>query len=264
MMTRRSIKILGLVGVSLLLGYSAWPQAKKAQAAQKKPGRPVSVLIGLVTHNDGKGVGSGKDFTIIDGETTVKGDDAKWNQNTNVAEATGNLKMSDPQADATSTKAIIHYASAKRIVEMIGDVKITVRPKKKAEKATAARSGEESPRSQPAEITCDRVDYHYARDKKYAKLVGNFKIVQKLTDLTRNVTADHAEWFGNEDRILLHPPVYYETSKGQKMNTKEPVTLITTEGAETIQGRNWVMEFLVEDEEEEKPAAKPATPVKKP
>src|SRR5688572_12567673 len=171
MKTNRAFRVGLLAAAGALMGYSAWPQTNV---------RKVEVTADAMKHNDATGIGSGKNFVILDGETTVKGEDGKWNQKTKVAEATGNLSMSDPQADATSKKAIIHYAGGKRIVEMVDDVHITVRPKKKAASgptpANPQNGDEESPRSHPAVITCERVEYHYARDKKYAKLTGSFKV----------------------------------------------------------------------------------------
>jgi len=269
MIINRAARVAVLATAGAIMGYSAWPQAKQNQPAAKKSTRTVEVTADAMKHNDATGIGSGKNFVIVDGETTVKGEDGKWNQKTRVAEATGNLSMSDPQADATSKKAIIQYAGDKRIVEMVDDVNITVRPKKKAVKASGPtpaslqNGDEESPRSHPAVITCDRVEYHYARDKKYAKLTGNFKVVQKLKDLTRDVTAEHAEWFGNEDRILLHPPVHFEDTKGQIFDTPNPVTLHTGEGAERIEATKVKLIFPVEDEDE-RPGSKPATPTKRP
>ena len=256
------------MAIALACGLAAFSaRAQEKQPAPKKE-RVVRVTADVLSHNDATGVGAGKNFTIVDGETLVKGDDGKWNQKQKVAEATGNLSMVDPQASGTSKKVIVQYAASKKIVEMVDDVTITVKPRKKAASGPApvslegdsarVKNGEEdSPRSHPAIITCDRVEYHYARDKKYAKLTGNFKVVQKLKDLTRNVTAKYAEWFGNEDKILLYPPVHFEDTKGQKFDTPQPVTLFTTEGAETIQAKDVVLEFPVEDEEDEKPAPKP-------
>jgi len=258
MKTSRAIAAAILSVWGIAWGLSASSQSKQNPAPVAKNERTIRVLGDELRHNDATGIGSAVNFTLIDGETVVKGEAVKWNHKTKIAQATGNLSMTDPQADATGKKAVIQYGNTKRIVEIVDDVKITVRPKKKAG-AQPSKGDEDAPRGHPAVITCDRLEYHYARDKKYAKLTGNYKVVQKIKDLTRNVTADFAEWFGLEDKILLHPPVYYEDSKGQKMNTREQVTLITTEGAESIYGRKVEMEFPVEDDEEAKPAPKPAT-----
>ena len=276
MRLNRAAHVVFLSLAGALIGYSASPQAKSGPTAAPKKERTIQITADGARHNDATGIGSGKNFVIVDGETTVSGEDAKWNQKNRVAEAAGSLKMSDPQADATSKKAIIQYASSKRIVEMVDDVTITVRPKSRSaspsgpapvsiENGTArVKSAEDdSPRRHPAVITCDRVEYHYARDKKYAKLTGNFKVVHKLKDLTRNVTAKSAEWFGNDDRILLHPPVHFQDTKGQIGDTDQPVTLYTTEGAERIEATKLKLVFPVEDDEEEAPA-KPAARPKRP
>src|SRR5437867_3167443 len=97
-----SVVLLGSAAASLAL--AARPQSKQGPDPEEKTPRTVQVKVDRVLHNDATGIGAGKGITILDGDTTVKADDGKWNQKTKVAEATGSLSMSDPQADATSKK----------------------------------------------------------------------------------------------------------------------------------------------------------------
>src|SRR5437879_4869814 len=63
-------------------------------------------------HFDRTDEGDGTGFVAVDKDTTVTADKAKWNNKTKIAEATGNLKMTDPQADATGEKGVVYFAKS--------------------------------------------------------------------------------------------------------------------------------------------------------
>lgn len=259
------------------------PQKTEPKKAESKSRKPVPWNIQFETMERSENTGE-SDFTgvvaVSDEGTTMHADHWHLNEKTKTAVATGNLKMTDPQADATGKQADIDYNKGKRILVLTGNVEILVKPKKDKNapappapaevkvadgKATvqdpnAPKAEDEnapgSARKHPATITCDRLEYEYAKDKKHATLTGSFKVVQKLSDRTRTLTADHAEWFGLEDRILLHPPVHVEETKGlQSFDTNEPVTVFTTEGNErmSVKRGSGVYEVQDEDTEEDKP-----------
>jgi lipopolysaccharide export system protein LptA len=293
------LKTVAAAGVLLAVaGLGAWsqamdtkPAAPKAQAkSESKKQTPWNIQFESWEHSESSG---DNEFTkvvaVSDEGTTIRSDNWRLNEKSKTAVATGNLKMTDPEADATGKKADIDYAKGKRILVLTGDVEILVKPKKDknqpAEPAPAPgpapvslqdgkatlkdqnESDEEnsgSVRKHPATITCDKLEYEYAKSKKHATLTGNFKVVQKLSDHTRTLTAEHAEWFGLEDRILLHPPVHVEDTKGlESFDTKEPVTVFTKENDERIIAKAGTGIYKVQDEDEdENKAAKPDTDAK--
>ena len=118
--------------------------------------------------------------------------------------------------------------------------------------------GPSSARKYPATITCDKLEYEYAKEKKHAVLNGNFKVVQKLSDKTRTMTAEHAEWFGLEERLVLYPPVHAEDTKGMKADSKEIVTVLTKEGAEGLTMKKGMAIINVDDDDT--PDAQPGKP----
>jgi lipopolysaccharide export system protein LptA len=290
----RFTTVFSVAAVSLLLGFGALgglSQASRetkppAKAAPKRDDKPTAWNIKAATmnHNDATGEGEFTEVVAVsDEDTTIHADKWRLNEKKKTALATGNLKMTDKEADATATQADIDYGKGRRLLVLTGNVEILAKPKKAATapeqpvgpaevsldngKPTVKdpnESDSDSPRKHPAIITCDRVEYEYAKSKKHATLTGNFKVVQKLSDRTRTLTAEHAEWFGLEDRILLHPPVHAEDTKNlQSFDTDEPVTVFVTEGDERIEAKKGHVVYKVQDEDEdENKAAKPDTDAK--
>lgn len=282
---------VGALAVGTVSAFAAWPQAQgpakeSKPAAQKDPPRILHIEAEEVTHNDTTGLGRASKVTVTVDDTVMRADVFTWNDKARTGEATGNLSLNDPQADATGDKILLYYAKSRRLMILSGNVQIILKPKEETSANSGAGSGNAAPtigpapvkvengkasvqtepeeesrtgevRKYPITVTCDKVEYQYAKDKKQAKLTGNFKAVQKLKDNTRTLTAEWAEWFGLEDRVVLHPPVHVEDTKGMKADTKEAVTLFTKEGAESIRLQKSVITMPVEEEEEEKEPAKP-------
>jgi hypothetical protein len=247
---------------------------KPAASEEKRP-EFIDITWATLLHNDATGKGQAKQIKVVDGDTNITGDLGSWDQKGKTAEAPGHLLMTDPKADATGQKVVIYYKKSRRLLVLTGSVEITVKPKKEnpapggpkpaalQEKSTggeAEEDREDSPRKYPAVITCDKLEYEYAKDKKHAMLTGRFKVVQKLPDKTRTLTAEHAEWFGLEERIDLHPPVHWEDTKGEKGDTKYLVKVYTTEGDERLESTG-TGSITVPVEEEDQP---PKAPEKKP
>lgn len=254
-------------------------KADKNQDGGKKT-RTLNATIEDWTTNDNTGIGSGRNVVgvIEEDEVHYRADKFTYNQKTRVAEVTGNLFISDPKADVTADRALIYYAKAKRKIELYGNVHILAKPKPDKDKeapmpapvvvegdrATVQQPDPDSSagaRKYPADITCDRADYFYGKDKKLANLFGNFKAVQKLPDKVRTLTADHAEWYGREDRVLLYAPVKFSDTKGIRGEPTGNVTVYTAEGNESIEtkGRSTIT-IPVEDDEEDAPKPAPAKP----
>ena len=112
---------IGFTGTGLIA--SAWTQVKQIPAVkappapkQEKDNDTLDVSFASMRHNDTTGEGEFTKFKVVDKETTVIGDLCKVHDKKKTAEATGNLKMIDPQADATGDKAVILYADRKSVV----------------------------------------------------------------------------------------------------------------------------------------------------
>lgn len=252
--------------------------ARPEQPAKKKP-VPWNIDFVSATHNDSTGEGEASNVTAVSDEgTNILSDTWKWNDKTKLAHATGNLKMTDPQADATGEAADVEYGKGKRILTLTNNVVILVKPKKdkeapaltpapvvvkdgKAEIDNSANdeNSTKSARKYPATITCDKAVYEYARTKKHATLTGHFKVVQKLSKKTRTLTADYAEWFGLEERILLHGPVHIEETDGTVFDTKEDVVVFVKEGDEKVEMKNGRGKIQLEGDPEDEPDNSGAT-----
>jgi hypothetical protein len=264
------------------------PQNQTTPPAKEKP-KVWTIQAEEFTHNDATGEGEARQVVATSEEgTIIRADLWKWNDKTKVARASGSLSMSDTQADATADSAEVFYAKDKKLIVLTGNVRITLKPKKKEETASAPppapapvqvegdraavsppgqdASEREEARRYPVLVVCDKVEYQYARDKKLGKLTGNFKATQQVKEVTRTMLAQYADWFGLEERVLLHGPVDYSDTKGRKGITKEDVTILTKEGAEEVRFKKGTFTFEVEEEEEETapPASPPTTPGRPP
>lgn len=292
MTTPRSALIFTAIFAAAVTGYAALSQARPAQKPPAKNDheaeRDIKIQWKHVLHKDQNG-GSG-DLAIVqveDGDTIINADKAHYNQDAETVDVTGNPRMTDPQADGTCEKAFIEYGKSKKVATLTGNVTIIVKPKKKdvppgpmpvsleSGRAVAGQKKDDSdsPRNYPATITCDKAVYDYDKTKKHAVLSGNLKIVQKLKDKTRTCTADTADWYGKEEKIVLHKPVHFEDTEGTKMEPEGDVTIITKEGEESIETGAGSGIFHVKPEKDKgdgsnppapaQESGKPATPGKK-
>jgi lipopolysaccharide export system protein LptA len=236
-------------------------------------------------HNDATGQGSGKNVTAVSSDgSIIKADIWKWNDKKKTAEGTGNLSLTDPEADATSDKADIFYHKAKKLMVLTGNVHLTLKPKDKksdtpmqpmpvdvqggkaqVQPSKPSDDGRGETKRTPVLVTCDKLEYEYAKDKKHATLTGNLTTVQKLKDVTRTITAGRAETFGTKDEIVLHPPVHGTDTKGRIFDSKDSiVTIFTKEGDERIVGAKMTFRVPVTDDDDEPAAKPPAKPAKTP
>jgi len=256
----------------------AAPPIVPPPASTKDDTREIEITFEDWSHNEKTGLSEYKKAVIVDGDTTINSDTAQINRKTKTAFVTGNLRISDPQADVTGEKADVSYAKSKRLAVMTGKVHIILKPKSqkaevapatiKVDNGKAVVDGEADDansatvtRKQPAEVDCDKVEYEYAKAKKHALLTGSFKVTQKLSDRTRTLTAVKAEWFGNEERLVLTAPVHMEDTKGTKADSNHDVTLYTKEGEERLKMGPGKMTVPVEDEDQASPAPGANAPV---
>jgi lipopolysaccharide export system protein LptA len=268
-------------------GQNARPPAETSAqtSSARSSSRPWRITFEELVHNDATGLGEATVVIVTtEDDTVIKADHFTWNDKAKTARATGHLHLSDERVEGTADQADIDYHRDKRVIVLTGNVKLTLKPRKgqteapapgslpptagdgksgapqpegkngqNAAQSSAAQSGDDNNelsdvRSYPIEVTCDRVEYEYARDKRHAVLTGSFRGVQKLKDYTRTFTAEHAEWFGREERVVLKGPVHLEDTKGRKGETPEDVELFTTEGKEAIRLKKGVYTMPVEEE----------------
>jgi hypothetical protein len=285
--------IAGVVAAAMVPGglYAAQSKAPTKAAAQdtgakqatKKP-KTIHVAAASAVHVEATKTDDLTNAVITDVEegTVFRADTMKVDNMASVktADATGNLLVTDKQADVTGEKVRVYFAKSKRLAVLTGNVVIQVKPKSEQKDPTATpvstmpiafqngkptvakpetdeEDSAESARKHPATITCDKVEYEYGKDKKHAVLTGNFKIVQKFPDHTRTVYSEHAEYFGLEDKVILHAPVRWEDTKNnQKGSTPDKVEVFTKENDERIKATNFEITQEVEDEDEKTPAGK--------
>jgi len=266
----------------------AWAAAPRPQKPvpptepQKKEGesRPWHITFDVLVHNDATGEGEATNVVATsDQDTVIRADLFRWNDKTRTARATGNLHMSDEKTEGTADLVEIDYRKEKRLMVLTGHVRLVLKPRNKPAEAAPAEGKTEpgtpakgsptngnqagqptgtsddediraSLREYPIEVTCDRVEYEYARDKRHSVLTGNFRAVQKLKDHTRTLTAERAEWFGLEERVVLKGPVKLEDTKGRKGETPEDVEIFTQEGKEGLKLRKGSYTMPVEEEGE--------------
>ena len=260
--------ILSVFGAGSVARQSPAPRQKADPPPKKaaESGRPWHMTFDELVHNDATGEGEAiRVVATSDQDTVIKADLITWNDKRMIARATGNLTVTDEQADASADRADIMYARSKRQLVLSGNVRITLKPRKGETSASGAPRDAEreqdgssdiaEARRYPIEVTCDRVDYEYAKDRRHAVLTGNFRAVQKMKDYTRTLTAERAEWFGLEDKVVISGPAHVEDTKGRKGQTTEEVVISTREGQEGIQIRKGVYSIPIEDDDQ--PSAKP-------
>jgi lipopolysaccharide assembly outer membrane protein LptD (OstA) len=261
------------------------PQAPARQAAEQKqpPAETWEIAHAEAEYSDVTKKGTAKNVVATNAAdgSELRCDVYRWDDRKQVAVAEGNVLLKDDRLEALAPRAELYYAKNRKEVVLEGDLKILLKPRKRKDEGLSPAPvkvegdkaklqddpSEEEARRTPVDITCRRVEYRYAKDKKYAKLSGDFVAVQKLKDVTRTLKADFAESFGNEERVLLHPPVSWTDTKGRTGKSDKPVDITTGEGAEVIKLKNGVLTFPVEDEEADKgkkPAPDPKNPPAKP
>jgi hypothetical protein len=309
MIARKTLLAAGTAASLTLIGYSALSQAKNPQKPVLKTDPSVaSKQTDKKQADTGQGASKDKFLSItaeesVDNEATktldaknavvtdieegtvFKADLIHVNNKKGVqtANATGNMSVTDKQADVTGEKAVVYFARSKRLAVVTGNVVILVKPKKDDAQPAAPstppsgpapvsfqngkpvvepKTGQEDEsasdaRKHPSTITCDKLEYEYAKSKKHAVLTGHFKVVQKLSDKTRTVTADYADWYGLEDRLVLHPPVRVEDTKGQTGNSDYDVIVFTKEGNEALLMKKGIINIKVPEEEQDDTATPP-------
>jgi hypothetical protein len=243
----------------------------------------------------------GNNFVYQRADSVTTGDHGRYKEDPKthkgILDADGNLVFDDPKHHATCNKA--HIDTTIKLAVFTESVVLILKPEEKTpDKAAApapttgvqtvaATAANAVPTAQPddtgtnnargqqkhgATVYCDRMEDEYK--KKYIKLFGHVLFKQKFVDASgktveRELTAEHAEYNGKTESMVLFGPVDGHDSKGQEVHSKNKVTLGTKEGEESLEGDGIKTRFLPQDDAEEADSApggdsnaKPATDTK--
>ncbi len=226
-------------------------------------------------HNDATGDGACHDFHYVEHDTTMTCAQLHYNDHKKVMVMEGDIVMEDPDHRITGEKANVDYGNKKLAIitdnvvltlkseskEHAGDAgkgapspaaskgNVGVAPIDPPDKATAAPASDNSKqeenvgkaRQRGGTATCDRLDDYYK--KKFAILRGHLVFKQKFTDddgkeVERTVTAEHGEYDGKTEILVLFAPVDVHETTGREMHFDGNVTLHTKEGGEALQSQS--------------------------
>lgn len=295
-----------LLGVAVAAGWTrAGARPNQASLPKSKPATP-SASAGSAgkksewahisaerwTHDDVTSVGSGRNFRYVEGETTVTGDAFRYNSKQKQLDAEGHLVLDDLKHHVTGDKATVDN-SRKKLAIITGHVVLVLKPESEAQgspppgavKGAVGLAPIEVPGKTPppteekedagairrhgVTATCDRLEDYYRR--KFAILRGNVVFTQKYTDkdgkqIERTATAEHAEYNGKTEVLVLFAPVEMHDNQGQEFHFDQNLTIHTKKGEEQIssqgklQGKIHVDEEDEGGEEEGEAPSAPATP----
>lgn len=241
-------------------------------------------------HDERTGTGTIEDFSWRpdpngdNADASVTGDSGRYDTKKKLFFAEGRLVFDDAKHHVTGDKADISYGKSKKLAIITGHVIIVLKPDKPAHgeaapavvPAVATSKGEVgvAPVTPPAAsqktddsgndlskerghgvtITCDRVDDYYG--KKFVIMRGNLVFKQHLVKgnghaVDRTMTAEHAEYDGNAEKMHLFAPVKAHDSDGESLTFDKDVIVGTKEGEETLETTGQVngKDILNPDEE---------------
>ncbi len=205
------------------------------------------------------GINKGKNFIYTEGETRVTGAAATYNKKTKELDAQGKLELDDPKHHVTGDKS--HVDRNAQLATITGSVVITLKPTP-PDPGVPQDNDSAKQRQHPVIITCDRVDDHYKKD--FIVLTGHLIFKQTITKddgktVERTMTADHAEYDGQANKLHLFQPVKASDTEGQNIEFEKDAYVGTKEGEETLTstGKSKI-KFNLDDTKN--PDEKPADP----
>ena len=238
------------------------------------------------------GILTGSNFHVVLERkgAVITGQSGRWDEKKRLLDAAGSLVLEDAKYRATGDKAHVDDGKAKLAV-LTGNIIIVIKPEEganapggEASSPADARNADPGAAKPPAgpppppekdaqhtgserkrggTITCDRVEDYYKR--KFIIMRGHFTFKQRLTKqngqtLERTLTAEHAEYDGKTDSLLLFAPVDGQDTDGQEFHSPENVTVGTKTGAETLQGKKIRLKGFIEEEAEGESQPDKSTP----
>lgn len=238
----------------IMMLAQASPNLAVANTKTKKS-RYVTVSFKSFEELQGK-TRKGLGLSVVDGDTKFVADQAVQDIATNTVQATGHLQMDDVKYSATGDKAFIEIKPRHAVIT--GHVVINTKPTAADASPTQAAPASEgsstgdksmsiaSEREKPAVITCDKADVLYGT--KIVTLTGNLKIVQKITEGTRTLTADRAVYDVNAEEMELVGNVHAVDEKGQELHVPS-MTLGLKKGNEWIKATQGGTMVIIEEDD---------------
>jgi lipopolysaccharide export system protein LptA len=171
-----------------------------------------------------------------------------YNRKTQIGTSPGNVTVDDAQNTITANQGTANYG--KKLVNLIGDVHITARPKQNA--TTAPEGSVRKEFSNPVDIRGSKVDYSWKT--KTAILSSDTVITFRARERNWTVTADNLEYRGGEEKALLRGNLLAKSDKGEILKGKSAIVTLT-DGKEAIDitGVEDGSKFKVDDEDEKTP-----------
>ncbi len=246
----------GLMIIAMVLGLAA-AALSPSIFAQQTPNKPTATGEAKkkseveIKANYMKSDLGDKHTTLLKGNVRCKHDDTlitseqiDYDDNTKIATSPGIIKITNPECDINGDKGIANFKKKVGVTE--GNVLMQFKPKPEETNTNSDKNSIESFK-QPTTITCNRMEYFYA--KKIASADGS--VVFKQTK--RTVYADKAVYDQNKEILTLTSNVHGVDEDGQTFNTQDKVTISLKKGDEWIEAPNASASFKVDLDEETKP-----------
>lgn len=222
---------------TVALAATVLQSATSVQPAQHVS-KPIVIHAKHAEGSSSTGIYYGFPFNCVDGDATITGDYATWNTHTHQMDAKGHLVYDSPEYHATCEKAHIDQLLHERIFD--NSVVLTIKPTPPPPGVSTQQHPGANIREHGMVVTCDKVVYH--TNTRIAELSGHLHFMQKFMSdgkqITRQGTADHAVYDQTAQTLTLYPPIHYQDSEGQTMETDQPFIIGTAKGDETISGND--------------------------
>lgn len=222
---------------ALFLGRSMFAQesktpAKPAEAASKPEEKKNYSVVNVTAKSSQGDYGDKKTlllkiatFTIED--TIINSDEVIYDKNAQTAVSPSVLKISNPECDVKGSKGITYFKKKMGVVE--GNVVMLFKPKKEDQPPADTNKGDDEFSAdkfrQPTNITCDKMEYFYA--KKIANATGSVVFKQPK----RVAYSDKAVYDQNKELLTLTGNVHGSDENGTFKSGK-PVTISLKRGSE--------------------------------
>ncbi|MGC9004012.1 MAG: hypothetical protein ACP5KZ_04820 [bacterium] len=154
----------------------------------------------------------------------IEADEIIYNEETEKATASGNLKFTDEENVITAPSLSADLKG--KIVLLDGGVTIVNERKKK--EGEEKKEGLKKYWKDKTILKCQKLTYNYK--DKIAYLEDGVEVRQEDKELT----AQKVTWMGKEDKIILEGEVKFKDDKGQTMNCSK-MTIYTKEGNEWVE-----------------------------
>lgn len=255
--------LAGSTLVALLPGGAKGQPAAPEQVQPKK--RRVEIHYEkMVEWREEKGVMEGVVIALPEDEVTLYADRVEYDGKEEIAQATGHLRMVDPENVLTGKRILVYVKERRAVVE--GEVRMVHTPKEAQKKeATPSEKKEKGERLQKYReevtlLTCDRLEYFYRRPRK---AIASGRVRFEQPRVGRFATAEKGYYFEETDTVRLVGNVKAQDEKGQTFAGPE-IELGVKEEWVRAKGPGQIVLYVEEEEEETSPPpaqeGKPAPP----